>query len=346
MKPMRTVVLETDLYHPRNDPNDHWNLACMYSLAMQKQIRFGGILCDEDKPDRKRGPETFGDPAVGAIHQLGYITGVAVPMAVGSNCPVTCEADIEKILASGKRIPSVQLLTEVLERAEGPVDIHICGSSRDVLLAARMRPDLFAYGKVRIFLNAGTYEIQEPLEYNVKLEPYAYSQIFELPCEILWAPCFHALIPYPYQVAERANYFFMEQKDSLPYVSDMMKNYFLYMLDAVPDTGWLSYIQGPVDQKLLEAQLEVGRPMWSLPGYLMSADRNCDKDGRILEGETNPAGIYGYEPVEVACGPDGILEWKESQDPDSRVKMFRIRDLEHFQDAMISVVRKLLEVLP
>lgn len=343
---MRTVILETDLYHPRNDPNDHWNLACMYSLAMQKKIKFGGILCDEDKPDRKRGPETFGDPAVGAVNQMGYITGVAVPMAVGSNCPVTCEEDIKKILASGKRIPSVQLLIEVLETSTDPVDIHICGSSRDVLLAARMRPDLFTYDRVRIFLNAGTYEVQDPLEYNVKLEPYAYSQIFELPCEILWAPCFHALIPYPYQVAERANYFFMEQRDSLPYVSDMMKNYFLYMLYAIEDQGWLSYIQGPVNQALLEEQMDVGRPMWSLPGYLMSAGYNCDKDGTLRYGEDNPAGIYSYEPVQVVCGPDGILEWKESDDPNSRVKMFRIRNLDAFQNAMIAVVRQLLEILP
>lgn len=52
---MKDVILTTDLYHRHADPNDHWNLATMYSLANLGWIKFAGIMCDDDRALRNDG---------------------------------------------------------------------------------------------------------------------------------------------------------------------------------------------------------------------------------------------------------------------------------------------------
>jgi hypothetical protein len=40
------VLHVTDLFRPHNDPDDHWDLACVYALAHQGDIDLKGILID------------------------------------------------------------------------------------------------------------------------------------------------------------------------------------------------------------------------------------------------------------------------------------------------------------
>ena len=43
----KTPVLHvTDLYRPHMDPDDHWDLACVYALACQGYIELKGVLID------------------------------------------------------------------------------------------------------------------------------------------------------------------------------------------------------------------------------------------------------------------------------------------------------------
>lgn len=342
---MRKVLLTTDLYHPHNDPNDHWNLATLYSLARRKQIKFAGVLCDEDKPDRVRGYQTYGDPSVQSIAQLNYISGIAVPEAVGSHKPMSCEEDITEVLSSGITIPSVNHMISVLEESD-MVDIHLCGSCRDVLLAARMRPELFTEN-VRIFLNAGTYVDQDILEYNVSLEPYSFSQMFRIPCQIMWAPCFSSLHKEWFgKMAEHANFYWVDHEDIVPYLSRQMKNFFTYMYTAERETGWLTYIQGPVDEEKCQKYNQGQRWMWSTPGFLMSAGKNLRADGSETEEFAEDA-ICEYVPVVVNCEPDGRLEWRFAEEGEkTNVKLFTIRDMAHFQPAMATAVKRLLEEMP
>ncbi len=68
----------TDLFRPHNDPDDHWDLACVYSLAAQGKVDLRGILIDY--PDTERAS----DPDVLAVAQMNYLTGKAVPVMIGA----------------------------------------------------------------------------------------------------------------------------------------------------------------------------------------------------------------------------------------------------------------------
>lgn len=342
---MKDVVLTTDLYHRHADPNDHWNLASMYALAELGWIRFAGIMCDDDRSLTSDGSFLhFGDPSVQSIAQLNYITSKAVPVGFGSRLPIKKKEDLDYVLKSKRKISSVTLLLETLQRAEGKVDIHMCGSSKDVLIAYYNAPDLFEKKCDCIYLNAGTYKIQDPIEYNVSLEPYAFSQIFKIPCNICWSPCFDKLIPYPYMPAKRANYYEINQSDMVPHMSEAIKKYFNYMYGAVFDENWLSYLRKPLDEELLNGWANSKRQMWSTPGYLLSAGKNVTETGEIVDKDTNTSPLYEYKPVHVRANEDGIVEWEDAEE--SNVSMFINKDPEIFNNAMSEVIKKLMSALP
>ena len=105
---MKDVVLTTDLYHKHADPNDHWNLASMFSLAYQGLIRFAGIMCDDDRSIKEDGSFLhFGDPSVQSVAQMNFITGMAVPVGFGSRRPIKTRRDLDEVLKERKRISSV-----------------------------------------------------------------------------------------------------------------------------------------------------------------------------------------------------------------------------------------------
>ena len=340
---MRTVLLSTDLYHKHADPNDHWNLATMFALARQGWIRFAGVLCDDDRTIKEDGSYLhFGDPAVQAVAQLNWLCGLAVPVGIGSRRPIRCEEDVRAAL-SGRPISYVALILETLQNAVDPVDIHVCGSCRDILLALRTAPDLFERKVGHLYLNAGTYAKQEPREYNVSLEPWAYSQLFLAPCKIRWAPCFDELRPWPYRCARRANYYLTQQRDLVPALSPAMKKFFNYMAGPIFDKGWLSYLREPVDEALLASWVGAEREMWSTPGYLLSAGKNVARDGSLVAGDSRD-GIFRYRPVAVSCAPDGDIAWKDVSD--SNVEMFENDGPDIYQAAMPVALRALLSTLP
>ena len=339
-----TVVLTTDLYHPHADPNDHWNLATLYALHKAQKIELAGIMCDEDKPDRERWSDVFGDPSVESIAQLNYLIAGSVPVGIGSHDPIRCDEDLKHAAENGHRISSINLLLSILENSKNPVDIHMTGSCRDVVIAAEMRPDLFRRGHVRIFLNAGTWGSQDPMEYNVSLEPYSFSKVFEIPCDIYWAPCFEKLEPYPYHVSERANYYEINQGDYLPYLSSGLQNYFIYMFEHIRDKGWLSYVQGNVDKERLDFWCKKKRQMWSTPGFILSAGLSCTLDGELKEERDCSIPLFEYTPVDVKCGRDGLLEWRDT-DKKTGIYMFKLYDQDRYVDSMGKVVLDLLKTI-
>ena len=342
---MKDVILTTDLYHGHADPNDHWNLASMFALAHLGWINFVGIMCDDDRSLKNDGSfRHFGDPSVQSIAQLNYITGLAVPVGFGSRLPIKKKEDLDKVLKSNKKISSVTLLLDALERSKTKVDIHMCGSCKDVLIAYNYAPELFREKCDCVYLNAGTYLRQDPIEYNVSLEPYAFSQIFKIPCKIRWAPCFAELTPPPYKTSKRANFYEIDQGDMVTFMSDAVKKYFNYMYGKVFDVNWLTYLRSPLDEELFGTWNNKKRDMWSTPGYLLSAGKYVTEGGEIVDIDSVSKPLYHYTPVSVEASDDGIVEWKDTSE--SNIGMFENSDPEKFEKAMEEVIKKLLSTLP
>jgi hypothetical protein len=328
----------TDLFRPHNDPDDHWDLACVYGLAYCRDIDLKGILIDF--------PPGHSDPDVMAVAQMNFITGLAVPVIVGSPPPLKTHSDSEPPAGQSD---VVRMVLDVLRQSTRPVVINITGCCRDIAAAAKAAPRLFAEKCAAIYLNAGAgtrdKALASKLEYNVSLDPPAYAAIFDLPCPVYWMPCFEQT-QSPWVVREFGTYYRFRQDEIIGRLSDKLQNYFAYALGKVNNANWLQYLNGGKDERLLAEHGGNYRNMWCTGGFLHAAGKTVSRSGQIVPLDSEGASpVFTFDPIKVRCGDDGVTEWTMDQNRDTRY-IFHVRDVENYESAMTAAMKSLLMSLP
>jgi len=336
------LIHQTDLFRPHNDPDDHFDLAVIYALALQGKIDLRGIVIDRPPP------KFDGDPDMGAIAQLNHITGLTVPAVVGAAQPMKSPHDTQSSAPPSDKA-AVRFILDVLRKSHQRVAITVVGSCRDVALAGKTDPALFARKCAGIYINAGTGspdpKLASVLEYNVTLDPAAYRALFDLPCTIYWLPCFEDY-EGEWRVKRCGTYWRFRQEEVLPALSPRMQNFFLYMFQRVRETDWLRYLYRQPDASLIKQYSQQERNMWSVVSFLHVAGLTVTTTGEVVPIKASgDSAVYAFQPVRISCNENAVTTWQ----PDSRSTnryMFMVRDLEHYQSAMTRALRTLLTALP
>jgi hypothetical protein len=352
--PKTGLIHATDLFRPHNDPDDHFDLATVFALAAQGRFELLAVMIDHP-------PEGLAaDPDVLAVAQLARITGLAVPVLTGS----PRRLDPAEAVRPEHRddTAGVRALLRILRDSARPVAISIVGSARDVALAGRLEPSLFARKCAGIYLNSGSGTPDKAkasrLEYNVGLDPASYAAIFGLPCPVYWLPCFEVAPGggTPFAPGEFGTYYRFLQKDVFERLSPRPQNYFAFMLrqgeserefqtegDALRPS-WLRTLEGPPDQALLERQGSRFRNMWSTAGFFHAAGLSVGGTGQAAPRDATDSPVFTFDPVRVRCGADGVTEW--TPDPASRGRyLFHVRDRDRYARAMTAALGDLLSTL-
>ena len=339
----RPVLHVTDLFRPHMDPDDHWDLACVYALAYRGDVDLGGVLIDH--PPGNNGGR---NPDIAAVAQMNLIAGTAVPVAVGSSLPLKSRTDIQTY-ASPADHHAVNLILDVLRQSPRPVVINILGQSRDVAIAGRKAPDLFTSKCAAVYLNAGTGspDMKSKLEYNVTLDRFAYAAIFDLPCPVYWMPCFEDMENRRQRrVREYGTHYKFRQSEILPHLSDSVQNYFAYMFGRYTDHNWLRFLKGRKDEALLSKFAQMDRHMWCTGGFLHAAGYTVSREGAIVPlDEAGDSSVFTFDAVRVACSDNGVTRWSRDNTSKKRF-MFRVRDTDNYQSAMTRAMKTLLMALP
>jgi len=319
------VLHETDLFRPHEDPDDHWDLACQFALAKKGLIDLRGILIDY--PPRP----TMEDPDVLAVAQLGWISGVAVPMGMGQ----ICAAD-----APGS---GLNMLNKILTEAPEPIVLHIVGSCRDIAECGMRWPELFAQKVKAIYLNAGSGTNTTNKEYNVELDVEHYAQIFKLPCPIYWMPCFHNVDNW--NESGYGTYYRFLQKRLFGEMSVPVLNYFLNMLSRNRCSDWFAMLDRPVDERQVQYFGEQYRNMWCTGGFLHTAGLAVWEDGTIAPCGTDPdREVFEFVPIQVTCDMDGRTHW--NPDPQSKDRfIYHVKNKACYQEAMTIALGKMISWL-
>jgi hypothetical protein len=349
------MIHVTDLFRPHDDPDDHWDLACVYALAYQGCVDLRGILIDYPKPQRDN------DPDVLAVAQLNHLTGLAVPVMVGS--PRGMAAKDRSLPESPRDLRGVQAMLKIMRDSPAPVVINVLGSCRDVVLACRLDSDLFARKCRAVYLNAGSGtpspDKARQLEWNVSLDPTAYSAIFDLPCPIYWMPCFQEVHNRPsdmFQVAEYSTFYRFSQDDVLTRLSAGMQRYFAFMFQhgrfvrqaagqEPPGADWLRALNTPPDSKLMRTVSQMERNMWCSGGFLHAAGRTVTTNGKIVSLKNADDPVFTFDPIEVSCSADAVTRWKRTPTKSNRF-IFHVQNIDRYSLAMTTALRTLLEQLP
>ncbi|MCF7973836.1 MAG: tRNA (N6-threonylcarbamoyladenosine(37)-N6)-methyltransferase TrmO [Phycisphaerae bacterium] len=337
------MIHATDLFRPHNDPDDHWDLVCVFALAQQGFIDLKGILIDSPPVERNADY----NPDVMAVAQMNFITGLHVPVAVGSPHPMASRHDTQP-QASVSDHGGIQMVLDILATSDQPVVINVIGSCRDIAMAANQAPDLFNRKCAGIYLNAGTGSPDKTkaaqLEYNVSLAPHSYAALFDVPCPVFWMPCFEEMASGK-NVMEYGTHYTFRQDQILPDLSNPLQNVFLSMLDRRQDQAWLAYLKGPVDEGLLKDFGAKDRHMWCTGGFFHAAGLAVTRTGEILpRHQAGDTGVLSFDPIKVACSDTGVTQWTHDAGSKDR-SIFHVRDIDHYQSAMTQGMKTLLQGL-
>ncbi|NUQ62501.1 MAG: hypothetical protein HUU20_08430 [Pirellulales bacterium] len=216
------IVYSTDLLHPHDDPDDHYDLATLFALD---EFDLRGILLDLGERQTAR----MGRPPV---EQMIKITGREVPYRAGLDRSLRGPGDT----AAGGSAESqggIELLLSALRKCHRPAVLFTTGSCRDVAAAFNREPDLMKEKVRALYVNAGNGPQGPQWEYNVQLDEEAYFRLFDSGLPLYWCPCWSDEPGNPEAILGRkvyATYYVADQAQVVGACSPRVRNYFVYCL--------------------------------------------------------------------------------------------------------------------
>jgi hypothetical protein len=330
------VIHETDLFHPHGDPDDHYDLATIFSFAFQGLYDLKAVVIDFP-PNRRQG-----DPDVMGVAQLNYLTCLNVPIWIGNRNIMKSRNDTQPNATAQDHL-AVNRIIEALKQSTEPVIINIVGSATDIAVASKTEPGLFKEKCKAVYLNSGSAHVGEKseLEYNVNLDPVSYSAIFDVPCPLYWIPCWHTTEKI-WTVGENGSFYRFRQDDIFPKLSKRLLNFFLFMLSQDTSSKWLRYLEGEPDQEQLKKFSALERNMWCTAGFLHAAGLYVDTQGNIknsLDEIKNP--LFIFEPIDVSCDDKGFNKWQKTDKSTNRF-ILKVNNIDLYTELMTKALAAIL----
>ena len=118
------VIYCTDLFHPHDDPDDHFDLATLYAMP---ELDIKGIILDQGRKQLER-------PGRIPVSQMNRITGRNVPTVIGLATPLKSPDD-KGLDQTPEFQRGVEFIVQTLRASATPVCIATLGSVRDVVAA-------------------------------------------------------------------------------------------------------------------------------------------------------------------------------------------------------------------
>lgn len=332
------VIYCTDLFHPYDDPDDHFDIAVLYAL---EELDIRGIVLDQGgKQDRK--------PGKIPVEQLNTLTGRNVPLGIGLSEPLKTPDDAA-LDEPEKYQQGARLILDVLESSEEPVTIITVGSLRDVAAAFNRRPDLFRnrVSRMMIFIgeaSAGTRE------WNVGLDPNGFIRIMNSGLPIWWIPCFDG---GNFKNEGNASFWKASHADLLKYLPDRGMNFFIYALLEKDSPDPLDFLDASVDEQDRERVLSGERNLWCAAVFTAAAGRKIVEKGRewvavpedYLEKSARVCEVFRFVPVTLYVDDRARIVYQETS-RSRRVFRYQVANSELYPEVMTSVTSHLLGDLP
>ncbi len=272
------VIYSTDLYHPHDDPDDHYDLATLHALP---ELDVKGVIIDMANIGQKRSYQKDGKkPGLVALEQMKHLTGRSL------RCVTGLEHALKSVDDPGTDQPEasqggVNLILSVLRESEEKVCIFTVGSLVDVAAAYNRQPDLLREKVRALYINAGTGPDGFQEEWNVRLDQKAYQRILLSDLPIEWYPCFGREGYF--------TYFVVNQPTILGPAPAPLRAFFAYALNrsTAPPIPFLAGDYPPPKGP---------RNMWCTPSFVDLAGRKIYKTEKGYEALPEPP-APGAAPV-------------------------------------------------
>jgi len=331
------VIYCTDLFHPHDDPDDHFDLAALYAI---EAIDIKGIVLDQGRKQDER-------PGSIPVEQMNRLTGRTVPWAKGLSRRLKSPDDPGTDQPDAYQ-KGVKLILESLARSEEPVTIITVGSLRDVAAAFNRKPELFRkrVAKLLVFIGAADPEVRE---YNVDLDRNAYVRIMNSGLPVWWVPCFDGGL---FKNRGNASYWRARHAELLRDASDRVMRYFVYALGKKTDADPLGFLDRPVAETDRAEVLSGTRNLWCAAVFTHVAGLRIGRQGKewtlLRPGpaakEATVVEAFRFRPVSLHVDAEARVVYGESP-LSHEVHRFQVVDRKRYPSIMTSVTRSLIGML-
>ena len=333
------VIYCTDLFHPHDDPDDHFDLATLYAMP---ELDIKGVVLDQGRKQLER-------PGRIPVSQMNKITGRNVPAAIGLADPLKSPDD-QALDQPAQFQGAVELIIQTLRASTRPVCIAALGSVRDVVCAFNREPGLFRTNVTMVLAFIGEASDGKFQEYNVGLDPQAFVGLMRSGLPVYWVPCFDGGL---WQNRGHASFWRASQRALLEGATPEVIQYFIYALEK-ESAEPLAFLSRPVEPER-QARLFAGtRNLWCAAVLGVMSGREVVFDGSkwtsVLPQSNRAAAVAGQKPlfefpeVEVLVSDAGAVSCGKV--PGShKVRRFEVRDSAQYEQGMVEATTALLSSL-
>jgi hypothetical protein len=329
-EPKIPVIHSTDLFHPHGDPDDHYDLACLFAL---REFDIKGIILDMGGEQVKR----LGRPP---IEQMMHITGRKTPYAIGLSRKLRSRTD--KALDEDEKFQGgVNLILSTLRNAKEKVVIQTTGSCRDLAVAFNRDPQLLKEKIRAVYFNIGRGPNESQEECNVAYDSAAFLRMFESGLPLYWCPCFGK--------AGFQTYYQADQSTVVGACIRPVQNFFVYCLTKSTADPIAFLNSGP-------HPLPTGpRGMWCTAPMFHAAGRKVYQRGVDDFVALSPAGaeraglaekavdVFEFVPMSASL-ENGVKLGVKLNPAQPNGFVFRYTD-PHYQQMLVSCLKNLLAEL-
>ena len=315
------VIYSTDLMHPHDDPDDHFDLACLYSIP-EADVR--AIILDQGQPQSQR-------PGHVPVWQLNHLSKRHIPAAIG--LPEKLRAPHDPALnQAAAHQNGVNLILQALENSREKVAILFVGSARDIAAAFNREPALFHKKARSITGFIGEASDPKNLEYNVQLDPQAYICLLRSGLPFNWVPCFDGGL---WKNNGHASFWKIRQRQVLEGTSEPLQRYFSYMLQSSTNDP-IQSLALPLDPTDRAAMMDGERNLWASAVLGIPLGRPMKLEGRT---------VAHFAPVELWVDDQAVIHYGKG--PGSRrIMRFEITDPVKFPQVATKLTADLLRAFP
>jgi hypothetical protein len=334
------VIYCTDLFHPHEDPDDHFDLAAVYAIS---EFDLKGVVLDQ-------GGRQLQCPGRIPVSQMNWLTERNVPAVLGLEQKLRLPGD-KAVHQKPEFQAGVELILQTLRSSPQPVMIITVGSVRDVVAAFNREPDLFRarLGKLLVFIG----EASDPKfrEYNVELDRYAYVGLMRSGLPIHWVPCFDGGL---WQNQGRASLWQARHAALLGRMPDPVIQYFIYALEK--ETGEpLAFLKRPVDPARKDKLLAGTRNLWCTVIFAWLAGQQVVPRGATYvsmkpalgesPADTARLALFRFAEVSLAISDDAVVNYGTGPSA-KKVMRFEVADRAKYAQGMTAATADLFFRLP
>lgn len=327
------LIYCTDLFHPHDDPDDHFDLATVFALP---ELAVKAVLLEQGKKQQDK-------PGRIPLEQMFKLTGRHAPYGIGLSEPLKSADDLG-LDQPREHQSGVELLLKTLRDSPVPMVVFTAGSVRDLCAAFNREPSLLRQKIAKLYINMGSLE-QGELEWNVQLDVKAYIGVMRSGLPIYWCPC----APFG---QNRSTHWVFKQGDLFHELPSGLLNYFVYALQRVRPAEIEPQRAMSMDLRpWREILMDQPRNMWCTGPLLHAAGRKICRQGQSwntippAEDHAQTVEVFTFVPVHVEIDERGQTQWREAS-TDANMHLYRVTAPELHNPAMTGCLGSLYRNLP